>query len=101
MPIIENTENEIFVSIVSIWELRIKQAKGRLDLPEEFEEGISRMGFSILPLTIKHIKRMTTLPPHHRDPFDRIMIAQSLVENMVFITRDEVILEYDLRALKA
>jgi len=72
--IILNQNNIICVSLISLWEISIKQNIGRLDIPEEFFEVVSQGGFEMLPLTTSQIEEYRTLPLHHRDPFDRMLI---------------------------
>jgi PIN domain nuclease of toxin-antitoxin system len=87
--LIEAPENTVFLSIASIWEIAIKVSLGKLILPTPFVDFINQqMALNrILPLAIetKHIQVIVTLPFHHRDPFDRLLIAQALVEKMVII----------------
>ena len=100
--IIENRENEIYYSFASIWEVEIKHAAhpDRLSMSgENLLEHCGQLGFTQVPLKIDHIlavKHLTRKPdaPPHRDPFDRLMIAQAIVDNMLFITHDERIAEY-------
>ena len=86
--IILNQNNIICVSLISLWEISIKQNIGRLDIPEEFFEVVSQGGFEMLPLTTSQIEEYRTLPLHHRDPFDRMLIIQARQQKLIFITRD-------------
>ena len=92
--IIENSANEKHISIASIWELAIKVATGKLnftDPPEIYLADLLRLNsFQLLPLTFDHVVRGAALPLHHRDPFDRVIIAQSLMENMPIISADTI-----------
>jgi PIN domain nuclease of toxin-antitoxin system len=97
--IIENKENSLYVSIASYWEIAIKNSIGRLDLNSDLEaifKVIEESGFETLPLTTSHILQNSTLEFHHQDPFDRIIIAQSLVENMTIITKDRQFEKYNV-----
>lgn len=80
------------ISVVSIWELTIKYALGRLALPlapgEFFPAEIARAGYELLPIDPAHVYRMASLPPHHRGPFDRLLVAQALVERIPLLTHD-------------
>ncbi len=94
-------DNIICVSLVSLWEISIKQSINRLDIPEEFFEVVRTGGFEILPLTMMQIEQYRTLPLHHRDPFDRMLVVQAQQQKLIFITRDSKISKYDLEILKA
>ena len=83
--IIENIENNCFVSIATYWEIAIKHSLGRLDLNSGLErifQIIEETGFEILPITINQILKNAKLEYHHHDPFDRIIIAQAIYENL-------------------
>ena len=91
------------VSVVSLWEIAIKYSLGRLDLEQPFGEllpaQINANGFTLLPLEVPHIARVALLPFHHRDPFDRMLAAQALVEGVSVIGRDEAFDQYDVNRL--
>ncbi len=93
--------NDVLVSAVSSWELAIKQAKGKLSLPDRIEEIIAREAFISLPVTIRHGFAAGALPPHHKDPFDRMLIAQAQLEGLTLVTRDPEIAAYDVARLLA
>ena len=78
----------VFVSAASAWEVAVKQGLGRLKLPGRFAAGVQNSGFQQLPVTFDHAQRAGELPPHHRDPFDRMLIAQALDESLTLVTRD-------------
>lgn len=99
--IIESPDNVIFVSLISLWELRIKESLGKVTLPKNFYRSLESAGFELLALNLEHIQALGDLPPHHRDPFDRMLIVQAQCEQMTLITRDEEIQKYDLSLLKA
>jgi PIN domain nuclease of toxin-antitoxin system len=100
---IADGRNEIFLSAASVWEIAIKAGKGRLTLPEEPGHFISsRMSlhrFLALPVQISHALRVYDQPPHHADPFDRLLIAQCQMESLPLITKDEEIKQYDLEVI--
>ena len=98
--IIEDQDNIICVSLISLWEVSIKQNIGRLDIPEDFFQIVNTGGFEILPLTMNQIKKYRTLPLHHRDPFDRMLIVQAKQQKLIFITRDSEISKYDVKTVK-
>ena len=81
---------DVFVSAASAWEISIKQALGKLEgfsAAESVGRALTRYGFSELPVSIAHAERVLTLPMHHRDPFDRLLVAQCLCEGLVLVTR--------------
>src|ERR1035438_6959601 len=75
--LIADPDNAVFVSAVSLWEIRLKQSLGKLQLPADFEERLAGESFESLPLLAAHAREVATLPWHHRDPFDRLLIAQA------------------------
>ncbi len=98
--LIANQENILFLSLVSVWEIQIKHQLGklqlRLPLEEIIEEQQQANQIEILPITLSHILELGNLPDHHRDPFDRLLIAQSKVENIPLISRDSEIAKYPI-----
>jgi len=90
--LIENIDNTRFISIASIWEIAIKLSVGKLHLKYSFDK-LSKLlwdnSIEILPVRFEHTQKIITLPFHHKDPFDRLIIAQALVENLQIIGRDE------------
>jgi PIN domain nuclease of toxin-antitoxin system len=89
--IIENTENNCFVSIATYWEIAIKHSLGRLNLDSELENIfriIEKTGFEILPITTNQILINAGLPHHHQDPFDRIIIAQAIQDDLKIVSTD-------------
>ena len=86
---------EVFVSAASIWEVAIKAKIGKLEgNPDEFVEAIEESGFRELMISAKHAAKVHELPLYHRDPFDRLLIAQALIEPMRFLTADSVLEQY-------
>lgn len=104
VKIIKNIEVKCFVSIASIWEIAIKISLGKLELNGGFDE-ISKIMKSyeieILPLAFEHIHKLLSLEFFHRDPFDRIIIAQGLVENMIIVSKDENFPKYEVQLIWA
>jgi PIN domain nuclease of toxin-antitoxin system len=87
--------NHVVVSAASIWEIAIKTAIGKLDAdPAEVRNALAPSGFGELPVTGEHAARVATLPAHHRDPFDRLLVAQSLVEGLTLLTADVQLARY-------
>ncbi len=80
--------NEVVVSAASAWEMSIKQASGKLRMPADLEMALEASGLRQLPITLEHGMRAGSLPAHHHDPFDRMLIAQALVEGLTIVTRD-------------
>jgi PIN domain nuclease of toxin-antitoxin system len=100
--IIHNDENMIYVSIATIWEIAIKTSIGKLDFDggvDGFIEAIEDNGFSLLAVDPKHIKAVAGLPFIHRDPFDRMLIAQAVAEGMPIMTTDANVLKYDINSI--
>ncbi|WP_405061623.1 type II toxin-antitoxin system VapC family toxin [Kribbella sp. NBC_01505] len=95
------TELEVYVSAASVWELSIKMASGKLPAPDDLLEWVRRSGVSELPISLEHGDVAGRLPAIHRDPFDRMLIAQALVERLTLVTRDGFIQQYDVPVLKA
>ena len=85
----------VFISIVSIWEIVIKQTKGQLKTPKNIEESIHKAGFKILPIEISHVLGLKELPLHHKDPYDRMLISQAQAESLTLITSDVKIWKYE------
>lgn len=87
--------DEVMVSAASIWEAAIKAGIGKLDVAaEDLAAGIAASGFSELPIRANHAALVQTLPHHHRDPFDRILIAQAMTEPLQLITADALLKQY-------
>jgi PIN domain nuclease of toxin-antitoxin system len=101
--IIADTDNTLVVSAASAWELAIKYQQGKLrkaaDLVSDFSSRIQREGFQLLPISAEHGIRAGLLPGPHKDPFDRMLIAQSQAENMPIISNEAVFEAYGVRRL--
>ena len=98
---LEDARNDVFVSAVTAWEVSVKRAKGRITAPDNLSEVIENRGFTHLPLNFHHAEQAGNLPPHHRDPFDRFLIAQAQIEGLVLVTRDARIPLYGIRTMAA
>ena len=98
---IADTRNEVFVSAVSIWEMAIKRSLGKLRAPDNLADTVQEAGFAALPITLSHAEQAGMLPPHHRDPFDRMLVAQALAEGLVVVTDDAHIPKYGVRTMLA
>lgn len=92
--LISDPENAVFVSAVSLWEIWLKQSLGKLRLPSDFEERLAGESFESLPLMASHTREVALLPWHHRDPFDRMLIAQARATGLKFLSADEVTAAY-------
>lgn len=84
----------MFLSAVVVLEVAVKRSLGKLDAPERFAEVTVALGASPLPIGLAHAERIETLPWHHRDPFDRLLVAQAMVEGAVLVSRDDVMGRY-------
>ncbi|MBB5824943.1 type II toxin-antitoxin system VapC family toxin [Micromonospora carbonacea] len=91
---------DILLSPVTLWEITIKQGAGKLVGPPDLAERVREMGFRELPVTHAHAIAASRLPPHHRDPFDRMLVAQAITEGLTLATRDASIALYDVDVLK-
>lgn len=85
----------VFVSAATAWEAGIKAALGRLRYPDTIDAGVQESGFEKLPITIAHAERAARLPKHHADPFDRMLVAQSELENLTLVTHDRALAAYE------
>ncbi len=86
--------NEVFLSAASVWQMAIKQALGRLRVPEPASAAVARLGFEPLPIAFEHAEATVLLPPLHRDPFDRLLLAQARMEGLTLVTSDPLIRAY-------
>jgi PIN domain nuclease of toxin-antitoxin system len=93
---IEDPENQLFFSIVSLWEMAIKSSIGKLELLHPMDKLVPS-GIAILNLKMSHIKNIQTLLFHHKDPFDRMIISQAMMENLFVMTDDANFKYYDIK----
>ena len=91
----------VFVSAASAWEIGIKMATGKLEAPDNLLEEIRLHRFTPLPMMVEHAQLAGRLPDIHKDPFDRMLIAQAMIEKLTLITRDKMIVEYNVKTLDA
>lgn len=95
---INDPDNLIHISIASLWEISIKVSLGKLSIPEPFTTFVSHQlvenQFDILPISVEHLSQVVELPFIHRDPFDRLVIAQSIVEDIPIIGQDQLMKQY-------
>jgi PIN domain nuclease of toxin-antitoxin system len=103
--VVEAREHELYLSAASAWEMAIKYSQGKLRLPEPppkfVPSRLEQSGILSLPIDQAHALHVSTLPVHHRDPFDRLLIAQALLEHMPILTSDPVFAAYDVRTIAA
>jgi len=95
--LIEDEQNKIFISIASLWEISIKTALGKLTVVGKYEsviDDLTKNSIEILPINFAHTVEQNKLFFHHRDPFDRIIVSQAIVENMNFISADSIFESY-------
>jgi len=91
---------EAYLSVVSLWEIFLKQERGRLDLPAGFTDAL-RDDFAALPLTVDHVLEGRSLPMVHRDPFDRMLVAQAVAEGLTVVTADRALANFQVSVLPA
>ena len=103
--LVVSTDNELLLSAASAWEIAIKYALGKLRLPETLGDLIPRLmtrtGITPLPVQHRHALHVATLPPRHRDPFDRLLVAQAQLEGLPILTADKNLALYDVETLRA
>jgi len=97
--VIADRTNEVLISAAALWELTIKVSSGRLSLPTDLETMVANLGFAVLSITFPHLRRLADLPRLHRDPFDRMMIAQALAEGIPIATGDRVFAAYGVQII--
>lgn len=98
---IESPDSNVYVSPVSAWEIEIKRALGKLDVPDDLEAQLKQQRFTEWPLRLRHVAALSALPPLHRDPFDRMLIAQASCDDLVLVTHDAVVQRYPIKTLAA
>lgn len=91
---IRDGANDVLLSAASVWEMAIKQTLGRLRVPEPPSAAAVRLGFEPLPVSFAHAEATVRLPPLHRDPFDRLLVAQARTEGLTLVTRDPLVRAY-------
>jgi PIN domain nuclease of toxin-antitoxin system len=97
--LITDPDNLIFVSAATAWEIVVKRMIGKLETPDDLPAALTANNFLELPITIEHSQKLYQLPLHHNDPFDRIMVAQAISEDLTFMTRDAKIALYEVRTI--
>jgi PIN domain nuclease of toxin-antitoxin system len=98
---IESTTTDVQVSVVSAWEIEIKAAKGKLRTPPDLEAALARQRFQIRPVTMRDVVAVESLPRYHRDPFDRMIIAQAHLDGLTIVSSDSDMRHYPVAVLPA
>lgn len=100
---IANPANQCWLSMASAWEMALKISNGKLRIEGDLEHflpaRLAENGFALLPIDVRHVARTLSLPLHHRDPFDRLLIAQASVEGLAVVSVDSVFAKYDVRRI--
>jgi len=96
---LEDPDNEIYLSAVTAWEIQTKKVKGALAFAGSVAVHAERLGFLELPISIAHAEEAAELPPFHRDPFDRLLIAQARVEGLTMLSMDAAVRQYSVTCL--
>ena len=94
-----DTDNIVFESIASLWELQIKKSLNKISLPDDFISQLQENGFELLDINYKHIAKLDELPLIHRDPFARMLVAQTIHENLSLVTNDLEIMKYNVKII--
>jgi PIN domain nuclease of toxin-antitoxin system len=101
--LIEDTKNQKLISIATVWEMSIKQSQHKLDLEKLAADYVADKlcfsDFSLLPIQLNHLVLISTLPFHHRDPFDRLLISQSMTENIPILSKDKAFDSYSVKRI--
>ena len=92
---ITDGRNEVFVSAASAWEISIKRGLGKLRAPKDLPEQLRRARFDVLPIDLAHALAVESLPDLHRDPFDRMLVAQAISERLTLVTADPQVQQYE------
>lgn len=101
--LLQDKSHTLFLSIASVWEIQIKHQIGKLQLGASLTTVIENQrqnnGIELLPIQLSHIVALDQLPPHHKDPFDRLLIAQARVENLTLISGDPIFKQYPVQVV--
>ena len=99
--VLADGDNVVFISAATIWQAAIKERLGKLDGARHLAEQVRGQNMTELPISFRHAAAAAALPPHHRDPFDRMLVAQAQCESLTFVTRDERAALYGVTLLPA
>jgi PIN domain nuclease of toxin-antitoxin system len=97
--LIEAEDAEVLVSVVSLWEIAIKRALGKLRAPDDLPARLPGLGFGLLGIEVEHVWAVGEMPHHHGDPFDRLLIAQARAERLPILTADPAFADYDVSVI--
>jgi PIN domain nuclease of toxin-antitoxin system len=92
-------ENELYISCVSLWEMSIKRALGKLHVPDILMQVVANNNIGIIPVDVEHVASFANVPPLHSDPFDRMLVAQAITEGLTIMTHDKQITNYSVPCL--
>lgn len=98
--LLANRENELYLSVASIWELTLKRAAGKLHFTGAFADSAASYDMQLIPVRAEHAAKTEELPRFHKDPFDHMLVAQALVEQLVLVTRDEMLARYPVPIMR-
>jgi PIN domain nuclease of toxin-antitoxin system len=96
---LEDADNLVFYSPVSAWEIEIKQGLGKLRVPDDLPDRLVSLRFTELPLRMGHVQALRGLPPLHRDPFDRILVAVARADDLTLVSHDARVLSYPVKTM--
>ncbi len=96
---LQDSANQVALSAASVWEIAIKRSLGKVTLPDTWAGVLARLGFDAMPVTAVHAEAVEHLPWHHRDPFDRLLVAQASVERCALVTADRRLAAYGVDIL--
>lgn len=99
VDVLEDEANEVAISAASVWEIAIKRSLGKLTIEDRWARALTRLGFDPLPVTALHAAAVESLPWHHRDPFDRLLVAQAVIEGHTLISADSRLGDYAVEVL--
>jgi PIN domain nuclease of toxin-antitoxin system len=99
LGLLRNPKHDVYCSVASLWEIAIKQNLGKLQMNGPLPGILERYGLTELPVTVRDAEMVRTLPLHHRDPFDRMLIAQAMARNLVLVSGDRQMLAYEVAML--
>jgi PIN domain nuclease of toxin-antitoxin system len=99
LGLLRDPKHDVYCSAASLWEIAIKQNVGKLQVQGAFPGMLEQYGFTELPVTVRDVETVRTLPLHHRDPFDRMLVAQAMARNLVLVSGDRQMLAYEIAIL--
>lgn len=100
LAVLQSPDNVLYVSIASLWECAIKASIGKLEIPDDFHRIVSS-DYEVLGIDVSHVEACAKLPMHHRDPFDRMLVAQARLGGLTLVSRDANIARYDVPVVRA